>query len=93
MIGGGEIGVEGVGAGRVLAVLGADLEGGHLLVVLDLEGRMVEVLGLQGDVGHDVSVVDHSDYGGHSALEILGEVLIADSGAAEGVNFVHVLVL
>lgn len=92
MIRGGEVGVEGVGAGRVLAVLGADFEGGHLFVVLDLEGRVVEVLGLQGDVRHDVSVVDHSDYGWNSALEIHGEILVSDSGTAEGVNFVHVLV-
>lgn len=61
MVGDGEVGVEGVGARGIFAVLGADLEGGHLLVVLDLEGRVVEVLGLQGDVRHDVSVVDHSD--------------------------------
>ena len=53
----------------------------------------MEVLGLQGNVRDDVSVVDDSDDGGHSALQVHGEVLVAHSGTAEGVNFLHVQVL
>lgn len=54
---------------------------------------MVEVLGLQGDVGHDVAVVDHSYYGGHSALEVHREVLVSHSRTPEGMNFLNSLVL
>lgn len=88
-----EVRVEGVRAGRIFAHLCAGLVGRHLLVELHLEGRMVEILGLKGNVGNDVAVVDDSDDGGHSALQVHRKVLVSYSWTAEGVNLVHVLIL
>lgn len=72
-----EVGVEGVRAGRVLSGLRADLEGAHALVEKHFEGRVREVLALQGQVRHDVPVVDHPYYPGHSRLHEHRQLLVA----------------
>lgn len=87
-----EIGIVGVWTWRVLSSFSTYLEWCHFLIVEDFEWRMGEVLGLQWQVRHDISIVDHPYNFGQSGFDKHGQLLISKARTSECMQLANRLV-